>query len=122
MIIPEGLIAALKEASESIREDARATLADELYGYAAMLAAAPTPPAQEDELVGYVSATDIFAEQRSIKIIIWPYKTTRHNVALYTHPVNDGLRKAAEEIENILRQSGHTFLADNLRAELDKGK
>jgi hypothetical protein len=51
MKIPEGLIAALKETSESIREGARVPLADELYGYAVILAAAPTPPSQEAEPV-----------------------------------------------------------------------
>jgi hypothetical protein len=60
-------------------------------GYRAMLAAAPTPPAQEDEPVAYMDAHDNWD--------LYKNKPEQVDVIpLYTRPDNSKLRKAAEEV------------------------
>ena len=86
------------------------------------LAAAPTPPAPAPEV-------EPVAVSINGKLAHLPYvETLPHGTKLYTHPDNDGLRKAAEEayvqmsICGVLDETAYERALHNLRAELDKGK
>jgi hypothetical protein len=89
--------------------------------YKAMLAAAPTPPAQDAEPVAEVRAMDggeatIYYAEMLTEGYILP-----HGTKLYTHAPSDKLRQAAEEAIKLLEDSsgGYCREAANLRAALE---
>ena len=91
-----------------------------------MLAAAPTPSVQEDEPVGDLTVSDINGR----KDAHFDYYDTLEDgqYLLYTHPADDKLRKAAEEVAGcfdddvVMNVPALIRKIRNLRAELHKGK
>lgn len=64
--------------------------------FLAMLAAAPKPPAQ-DEPVGWINRVELFGTHVSV-CLSDAGENLPDETPLYTHPADDKLRKAAEEL------------------------
>lgn len=88
--------------------------------FQAMLAAAPTPPAQESEPVASIEDVGIHGyEQRKAILLAGAHKVPLGTL-LYTRPDNSKLRKATEEMERRLRDAGLEHDADYLRVALEE--
>ena len=86
--------------------------------FRAMLAAAPTPPAQDDEPVAFVRRminTQII-DSTGCKVA---WEDLPDGTSLYTRPDNSGLRKAAWEALKLLDKLGSGPTIENLRAALE---
>ena len=130
MKIPEGwptrvMIEAAWAAMYSTEGNVHLDTWDQLeLGVKAALAAAPTPPAQEDEPVYQSSWDEVYwADISKTEFDARRGITNIHNRTLYTRPDNSELRKAAEELLKICDGKGrhemfHKTL-ENLRAALE---
>lgn len=85
----------------------------------ALLAAAPTPPAQEDEPVALIKVTNSFGLDVYEAELTDAGVNLPEGTKLYTRPDNSELRKAAEAAIEALEWYHQDQIANNLRAALE---
>lgn len=87
-----------------------------------MLAAAPTPPAQEDEPVAWFDENDLTRLHESgfaVNVLASNSKGGCCNIPLYTRPDNDGLRKAVDNFLEVFDKTDpeiNAYLYDAIQA------